>query len=219
MKKLLFVVVIVSCLAFSGRPGFSFRNGFGDFRIDTVKVDDAKRGLTVLVTVPVSKVYAFDTLVRGALMKDEERFVAEVDERYEVDSTDRGFDYSALLVSAYRTKKIISYNFLCSKYFNTSVHGMSVYRSFTYDLDQKRLATFDDYFQLRTKKDTVAFIKLLTNRINEPGASVETVEGLHFHFTQDSVTFNFDEYEIASYAQGLLQAKFAWKELKRYARN
>jgi hypothetical protein len=218
MKKLLFIVVIVSCLAFSGRPGLSFSKELGNFRIDTVKVDDAKRGLTVMVTVPVANVYAFDTLVRSALMKDEEGFVAEVDERYEVDSTDTGFDYSALLVSAYRSKKIISYNFLCSHYFNTAVHGMSVYRSFTYDLDQKRLVTFDDYFALRTKKDTLAFIDLLTKRVNEPGASVETVEGLHFHFTQDSITFNFDDYEIASYAQGLLQAAFSLKELKRYLR-
>jgi hypothetical protein len=190
----------------------------GDFTIDTVKVEDAKRGLTVLLTIPVSKVYAFDTLVRHAIMNDEEGFVAEVDERFAIDSTDRGFDYSALLVSAYRSQKIISYNFLCSQYFNTAVHGMSVYRSFTYDLDQKRLATFDDYFILRTKKDTLAFIKLLTKRVNQTGASVENVEGLHFHFTQDSVTFNFDEYEVASYAQGLLQAKFGLKELKRFVK-
>lgn len=218
MKKLLFLVVIICCLAFSGRPGLSIGKRFGDFTIDTVKIDDAKRGLTVLLTIPVSGESSFDTLVRHAITSEEEAFVAEVDERYAADSTDTGYDFSALLASAYRTKQLVSYNFICSQYFNTAVHGVSVYRSFTYDLKQKRLATFNDYFLLRTKKDTLAFIDLLTTRVNEPGASVEQVEGLHFHFTQDSVTFNFDEYEIASYAQGLLQAKFALKELKRFVK-
>jgi hypothetical protein len=218
MKKILILLAVIICLAFSG--GSVLRNGDVplDFKIDTIKINDDKRGLTVLLTIPVSNVYSFDTLVRHAIIREKDDFVDEVEERYADDSTDTGFDYSTLLESAYRNKNIISYNFASSQYYNGAVHGMSVYRSFTFDVNKGRLLTFEDCFALRTKKDTLSLIKLLTKRVNVFGASVETIKGLHFHFTKDSITFNFDDYEIASYAQGMLQAKFALKELNRYLR-
>lgn len=217
MKKLIALLISVFCLAFTCKKSSYSKFTQREFKIDTIKSTDKKTRLQIFLTIPISKITNLDLLVRKDILNDKEAFESEINERInenDVEMTEIGSDYSCVLENVFEDKTFISYNFINSQYFGGSAHGMSRYKCYNYDIKKGKCINFNDYFSLKTKQDTLSFLNLLTKRINREAVEVNNLEGIKFNIRKDSISFNFDDYEIASYSEGLIQVRVSKREVQ-----
>ena len=119
-------------------------------------------------------------------------------------------------VSVFRDDKIISYCFIINSDHAGAAHPFTEYYSFNYDLKKNKPIAFSDYFNVHSKQDTQSFISNINRAIDRPNIEVDKLDGIDFNIEKDSVAFNFDDYEIASYAEGIIKAKVAKQTLKQF---
>jgi hypothetical protein len=55
--------------------------------------------------------------------------------------------------------------------------------------------------------------ELITKAIGREGVFVSNLNGIDFNIEQDTISFNFDDYEIASYAEGIMQGRIHRQKL------
>lgn len=122
-------------------------------------------------------------------------------------------------VSVYKDEKIVSYCFEISSDHAGAAHPFTEYYSFNYDLKRNKQFTFSDYFNVRSSQDTQIFIRIINEAINRPYIEVGKIDGLDFNIEKDSIAFNFDDYEIASYAEGIIKAKVVRETLRQFVKN
>jgi hypothetical protein len=122
-------------------------------------------------------------------------------------------------VSVFKDDILVSYCFIISSDHAGAAHPFTEYYSFNYDLKRKKPFTFSDYFNVHSKQDTQSFISIINRAIDRPNISVNKLDGIDFNIEKDSVAFNFDDYEIASYAEGIIKAKVAKQTLKQFVTN
>jgi hypothetical protein len=103
------------------------------------------------------------------------------------------------------------------------VHPCGHLYTFNYDLKKQKQITFADYFTLKqSEEDTAAFISLIWNgsRIEDAQHNLEGLQNVvrpfDFNVTTDTITFNFDDYEIASYAFGMVRSTISKEQLNSY---
>jgi len=221
MKNIIIILLVLCCFAFTQtrkeHRAFSQR----EFKIDTLKIADKKGRYDIFLTIPIAGIPNLDRTVRNEILTGKEEFEAEVNERMEGiegDTTDISSDYSCELISVYEDKKFISYSFVNSQYFTGAAHGMTRYRSYNYDLATNRFINFNDYFNFKSVKDSVFLMNLMTRRIAREGVEVKTLRDMDFNLEEDSISFNFDDYEIASYAEGPIRVKIGRKEIAKLIR-
>jgi hypothetical protein len=92
-----------------------------------------------------------------------------------------------------------------------------MYETFNYDTLKRKLITFNDYFDIRSHADTVVIMNAIKSRLS-PNSMFESLYELDFCLRNDSIVFNFDDYEIASYAEGMSQAAVARNTIAKLIR-
>ena len=168
------------------------------------------------MTIPISGISNLDSIVRNDILNEKNWFEDEIKERIAEDNgkmSELFSDYSCGLLSLFEDKNFISYSFTNSQYFAGAAHGMTRYISYNYDLKRNKLVSFSEFFNLKSEKDSIFLMNLMTRRIALENVEVNTFENMDFNLTKDSISFNFDDYEIASYAEGAIQVKIGKKEI------
>jgi hypothetical protein len=187
-------------------------------RFDSIKFSDEKRKLEIYISFPVSGILKLDKDLRIELENRQEDFIETVDDRIKADNgkmSEMGSDFYIDLVSAFKDNDIISYCFVISSYLGGQAHPVTIYYSFNYDLKRERKIAFNDYFNVESRNDTIYLTDLMTKAINTENISVTSLKDMDFSIEKDTISFNFDDYEIASYAEGIIQARINKSLLKK----
>jgi hypothetical protein len=216
MKNIIILFLIVFCFAFNRTKILQKEIGKREFKIDTIKTEDKKHKFEVFLTIPISGISNLDSIVRNDILNEKNWFEEEIKERIAEDDgkmSELFSDYNCGLLSLFEDKKFISYSFTNSQYFAGAAHGMTRYISYNYELKRNKLVIFNEFFNLKSEKDSIFLMNLMTRRIALENVEVNTFENMDFNLTNDSISFNFDDYEIASYAEGAIQVKIGKNEI------
>lgn len=216
MKNIVLLFLVATCFAFTRTKIQQKEIKRRESKVDTIKIEDKKHQLTIFLTIPISGILNLDKIVRKDILTEKEQFEDEVKERIAEDNckmSELFSDYSCRLLTTFEDNNFISYSFTNSQYFAGAAHGMTRYISYNYDLKKNKLVSFNEYFDLKSEQDSIFLMNLMTKRIALQNVAVNTLENMDFNLTKDSISFNFDDYEIASYAEGPIQVKIGKKEI------
>jgi len=216
MKNTIILFLVLFCFAFAPTRILQKEINRREFKIDTIKTEDKKNQVYVFLTIPISGIPNLDKIVRNDILTEKEQFEDEIKERIAEDNgkmSELFSDYSCGLINLFEDKKFISYSFTNSQYSAGAAHGMTRYISYNYDLKRNKSISFNEFFNLKSEKDSIFLMNLMTRRIALENVEVNTLENIDFNLTKDSISFNFDDYEIASYAEGAIQVKIGKKEI------
>ncbi|MGN6163201.1 MAG: RsiV family protein [Flavisolibacter sp.] len=119
-------------------------------------------------------------------------------------------------VSVFKDDKMVSYCFIISSDHAGAAHPFTEYYSFNYNLKRNKQFAFSDYFNVHSKQATQSFISIVNKAIDRPNIGVDKLDDIDFNIEKDSIAFNFDDYEVGSYADGIIKAKVAKQALKQF---
>lgn len=150
------------------------------------------------------------------------------------DFPSRPSDYSSDASIVYEDKDLISYVVLEFFNFEGSAHPQHIFSTFVYDKKIGKLLTLRDVFSVSDafyKKVSEIALKDLTAQIAKAseidskdvdtkwikdGLSEKEKSFSNFTLSDKGVTFYFDEYIVASYAQGPQQSFLSFESLKEF---
>ena len=179
------------------------------FVLDTFQQFDNTKKMGIFIVMPVSDREEINSVVKAEIEAQKNQFIAELGEVIE------GFvsEFYLVPLSIYKDEKIISFSFVMSYYHAGAAHPVSFYQSFNFDAKTQQPIDFDNYFLVKTKADTAFFTDIITKSIHREGVFLDKLYNLDFNIEQDTISFNFDDYEIACYAEGLIQGRIHKKAL------
>jgi hypothetical protein len=214
-----FVLFAIACSCTSqSHNSASISRSNDEFHFDTLK--DAKLQITYEIKVPILKSDSILTsVIQDSIQTHKQRFKDHVVELIAEDSTmlnSVGSFFSASPVSIYKDSINISVCYIFSTYFAGNVHGLEVFKSFNFDRNLKRLINFEDYFKVTTQQDSLSIKDLINKAINRSNIGISNIYKMDFCLIKDSISFNFSDYEIASYAEGYIQAHIPKNSLGKY---
>lgn len=129
-------------------------------------------------------------------------------------------------VSVYSDSNIVSYCFIVSTDRAGNAHPFTEYYSFNYDRKANKQVKFFDYFHFTKKQDSASLKEMIANSIYKANPDVnktfidfDRLYDIDFNVDADSIAFNFDDYEIGSYALGIVKAKANKESLKQFVKN
>ena len=205
----------------SGSVTNTFDKELGErkFEIDKVVYNDEAKRLQTVVSIPISGIVNLDKSVKTEILLDRDKFIKNLAERIANDNgemSEIGSDYSCEIESIFEDEKFISYSLIISDYYGGSAHPVSRFKTYNFDLKKKSIVRFGELFSVKTKSDTLELISIMNKAINNENAEVKRLDKMEFNFSKDSISFNFDDYEIASYAEGLIKATVSKEHLKKF---
>ena len=180
------------------------------FRLDTIQKIDSTKNVSIFIFLPVSGIDQIDKVVFDDIQKQKDDFIESLDEMIKEDERILGTvnsDFQAEPISVFKDDKVTSYLFIVSYYQAGAAHPMTMYYSLNFDNKTLKRISFSDYFLVESKNDTTQLTDLITRSIGEDGIFVTTLSDIDFNIEQDTISFNFDDYEIASYAAGIIQGR------------
>lgn len=180
------------------------------FRLDTIQTNDTARNLSIFISIPVSGIKLLDKVVFDEIEKQKDDFTRSLDEMIKEDkgilsSINSGFQ--AEPVSVYKDSKVTSILYIISYYHGGAAHPMTMYYSFNFDSKTQKRISFSDYFIVKNSADTAFMTDIITEAVGREGVFVSGLKDIDFNIEQDTISFNFDDYEIASYAEGIMQGR------------
>ena len=192
--------------------------------LDTVLVEDTTLALTCSVILPIQKDVKWqnaNVLLRKQIEKGVKEFIASV-RKLLIKYPDNKFSavssiYEVTPEQIYVDSMLISYCLEIMYQHAGAVHPMMKYYSFNYDKKKNRQIIFADYFDVKTKQDSLWLIGGISERVLS-AEYLDKVYDYDFNVTDSTVSFNFDDYEIASYANGVARATFEKDSVRRYIR-
>ncbi len=186
------------------------------FRLDTIQKTDTARNLSIFISIPVSGIKQLDKVVFDDIEKQKNDFIRSLDQMIKEDKgilSSINSDFQAEPVSVYKDGKVTSILYIVSYYQGGAAHPMTMYYSFNFDNKTQKRISFSDYFIVKNLADTVFMTDLITKAIGREGVFVSNLKGIDFNIEQDTISFNFDDYEIASYAEGIMQGRIHRQKL------
>lgn len=221
ITNLLSIVLIITALNFTTSCNKTNTNSKwrSEIRLDTLSMKDSAANCEVLIVTHVCNIPEFDTCVKNELLKQKDQFIENLlKPKFSPDETHPPFisSFMASPSSIYSDRKIVSYSFTVFNYMAGAAHPMTYYYSFNFDKKKKTKIGFNDCFRLTSKTDTTALLDIINKAINRKGVSLDSIYELDFNFIKDTISFNFDCYEVACYAEGIIQGKVAVKDLKPF---
>lgn len=193
-----------------------------DIELDSMLKFDKARNLEIIVILPESKdekTPNYDVQLKNIIKQYQIEFTALIDTLIEEDSTILIAVPSSFYVEpafVYKDEKIVSYCLIVSRYRAGAAHPVTGYYSFNYDLLKQKRITFSDYFNVKTSTDTLFFINAINKAINIVSVGTQDLHDIDFNLEKDTISFNFDDYEIASYAVGIVEGRVSKKELLKF---
>jgi hypothetical protein len=190
------------------------------FTLDTTISFDSARNAEIQIIIPKYKGVTLINKQVAAYMKQRlKKFRLSLDtlflnEPSMLQAAPGGFYVEP--VSVFKDDEIISYCFIINSDYPGAFHPFTEYYSFNYHLKNNKPLGFSDCFNVRSKQDTQSFMSIINRAIDRPNIEITKLYGIDFNIEKDSIDFNFDDYEIASYAEGIIKAKVAKQKLKQF---
>jgi hypothetical protein len=186
-------------------------------RTDMIKNKDPKYETNVEIFIPY---FPSDSTLNNHIHlyfeEQQKEFTSSVQEMVTADSSmleGLGSFYSANPTAVYIDSDLISVCFITDRYFSGAPHGLAKYESFNYDRKKKIILKFPDYFFFSQKGDSIKMLAEINKGINKEWIKLNQIYNIDFNIEIDTIAFNFDNYEIASYAEGLIKGKVPIKSI------
>lgn len=186
------------------------------FRLDTIQKNDTTRNLSIFISIPISGIKQIDKILLDEIKKQKDDFIRSLDE---IIKEDKGIlssinsDFHAEPISVFKDNKVTSILYIVSYYHSGAAHPMTMYYSFNFNSKTLKRISFSDYFNVKIKVDTAFMTDQITRAIGRQGVFVSDLKEIDFNIEQDTISFNFDDYEIASYAEGIIQGRIHRQKL------
>lgn len=116
----------------------------------------------------------------------------------------------------YKDDNLISFLLDISYNHAGAAHPYSAYYTFNYDIEKHRQIDFADYFDLKNGKDKEALIQLINSEFEDESIRVDKFYDFDFNVSGSTLTFNFDNYEVASYAFGLQRVTLRNSQIENF---
>ena len=188
-----------------------------DFYIDSIRAKDERLQITFDIEMPIFKADSICTLIiQKEIQIHKQNFIDRVKELISKDSNmlnSVGSFFSANPVLIYQDTSFTSTCFVISTYFAGNAHPLTIFKSFNFDRKLNRLVDFKDYFNVSTQVDSLIMKELINKAINRQNIGVNNIYKMDFCLIKDSISFNFSDYEIASYGDGFIQAHVSRQSL------
>jgi len=167
--------------------------------------------------------------VKSSPQKNLENFSQSFIEEYKgfeedfiADSTDFGASYNWQMITKnkiiYTNDKILSFA-VESFFYSGGAHGNTIKTTYVFDFENKKIIHSNELFK---PESCTAIIDLQKTALLKDKRNTELIdlEGLHcennFYLTKDGIYFHYDQYEIASYAEGPIDIFISVEEIKPY---
>lgn len=180
------------------------------FQLDTIQKNDTARNLSIFILIPISGINQIDKIVFEEIDKQKKDFIESLDKMIREDNrilSSVNSDFQAEPISIYKDNKVTSILFIVSYYHGGAAHPMTMYYSFNFDNKTQQRIFFSDYFFIKNKIDTSFMTDQITKSIGREGIYITELNDIDFNIEQDTISFNFDDYEIVSYAEGIIQGR------------
>jgi hypothetical protein len=194
------------------------------FNIDTFKTFDKSIGAEFEIITPKSdKFKDLNILLEKEILKYKNNLIASVNEMFKNDSSLRQTSLNSGFwvnpISIYSNDTLISYSFVISYYLASAPHPNTKYYSLNFNIKTHKQIKFSDYFSVKNSKDSAFLISTINHAINKKDIGVGKVYDIDFNMENDTISFNFSDYEIACYAEGIIQGKVNKEVLKKIIKN
>lgn len=190
-----------------------------DVYLDSLIIEDSLLNLTVEIIIPKStdvKSKTADSLVSKRISEWKNNFIKSISYHPDMLKAAAGNYFSVYPEQLYKSETAISYLLVKETHYSGGAHSKIDYYAFNYDLKKGREIKFSDLFTFKDKVQQDSLIKWLNQKLNDDNVKVDSFYNYKFNFTNEQITFNFSDYEVASYAYGTQRVTFAKKELARY---
>ncbi len=180
---------------------------------------DTSKFLTIETVLPRTKMEGLQAAQKelvSIIEKEKLKFIKSIDPDPRMKQAASGNNFTCYPIELYKNDKIISFLFEISYSHTGAAHPMSQYYTFNYDIQKKTQLSFVDYFNLKNDQDKEALVQLINSSFEDGNIRVKKFYDFDFNIEEEAVIFNFDNYEIASYAYGLLRAKFNKNQIHRF---
>ena len=191
--------------------------------LDTITIFDSSKALTINIILPKSKnenLFAADRLLTTIINEMKEEFIKNVDKMLKEDKTmlqsASGNTFHVWPEELYKEENTLSFLLVINIQHAGAAHPKTDYYSFNYDIEKQEKLNFSNYFTIETKIDSVYLLNKINLYFNDRDIRTEKLYDFDFNFNKQTIYFNFDDYEIASYAYGRKRAEFDKKELFEY---
>src|SRR5260221_3174713 len=187
--------------------------------LDRQSFVDSAKFLTVEIVIPktnVKELQSAQKLLISLIEKEKIKFVETITPDPRMRNAASGNGFTVFPQELYKDNKIISFLFENSYYHAGAAHPKSDFYTFNYDIQKQRQLNITDYFKLESDKDKDALVQLINSTFDNENIKVKKFYDFDFNIKNETVTFNFDDYEVASYAFGLQRLPFNKSQIARF---
>ncbi|MEL6134332.1 MAG: hypothetical protein AAFR59_13295, partial [Bacteroidota bacterium] len=198
------------------------------FSIDSIQYVDEGHKISYQMEIPVSKYPGHQRWIDMKLDEVKKELEARADRatthlkkslsddplRLEA-ALARGYSFDLHPQSVYQDALCVSLRFL-GTWYEGGPHGLSQYYTFNFDPRTETEVQFETYFQLISAQDSQQFIALVNKGFQNPNLALEEFYPFDFNIEQDSVSFNFDTYELGPYALGMPRSYLGKAKLSQW---
>jgi hypothetical protein len=187
--------------------------------LEQTNSNDSVKVLSTYIILPKTSLKELQdpfTLLYSILEKEKLKFIETIDPDPRMRKAASGNYFSIRPIELYKDDKIISFLFEISFAHAGAAHPRSEYYTFNYHLQKQKPLLFADYFNVETDKDKEALVQLMNSEFNDENIKVNSFYEFDFNITENAVTFNFDNYEITSYAMGMPRIEINKKLIRNF---
>ena len=104
-------------------------------------------------------------------------------------------------------------------YFSGGAHGNTIRNYYIFDLRNKKILSADDVFKAEVCEDIVEIQQVSISKTNINSEVIYT-DGFkcdhNFYLVEKGIVFHYDQYEIASYAEGPIDIFLSFEEVEPF---
>jgi hypothetical protein len=190
--------------------------------LDSISTFYKSNSLTIDIVLPKSKdkgLFSADKLLNSLIIEKKNNFIESVNEMLKEEpilKTAIGSEFIVYPVELYKNENVLSYLLYISVYRAGAPHPKSDFFTFNYDIKSKKQIRFSDYFTFKSKTEKDSLLHLINSTFENEYIKADKFYDFDFNFNEKTISFNFDDYEIASYAEGMQRASIDKNKLYKY---
>jgi len=189
-----------------------------DFTLDSISYTDHEHHINYLAEIPKTTFPPFNVFINKRFTEIQQIMYARAEKRqwgikeaFANDPADLEKELSRLCTfdfhpqAIYQDSTCISIRFW-GTWLEQSFHGLPEYYTVNFDKETLTEIHFEDYFHLSSTQDSLLLLALINEGLQNPHLSIKEVYPVKFNIEGDSISFNFDAYELEAYAYGMPRA-------------
>ncbi|MEO0582608.1 MAG: hypothetical protein AAF135_10325 [Bacteroidota bacterium] len=189
-----------------------------DFTLDSISYTDHEHHIYCLAEIPKTAFPTFNVFIDKRFTEIQKIMYARAEKRQwgikeafanDPDNLEEelsklcSFDFHPQAI--YQDATCISIRFWAT-WLEQSFHGLPEYYTLNFDKETLTEIYFEDYFHLSSAQDSLLLLALINEGLQNPHLSIKEVYPVKFNIEGDSISFNFDAYELEAYAYGMPRA-------------